>query len=105
MVSCVAGQVGLADLAGRHDDRSQHPHLASVIDAKGDVEYSTSQGAKVNWSPVMPYWIATASWNDVVVCVVAHEEPRYPWATIPMNSGAPITEASSCWAIVSIVIR
>ena len=42
MMSCVARQVGLAD------------HLASVIDAKRDVEYSASQGAKVNWSPVSP---------------------------------------------------
>ena len=37
--------------------------------------------------------------------VVALKEPLYRWASAPMNCGAPITRASSCWAIITTATR
>src|ERR1700680_4507388 len=38
-------------------------------------------------------------------CVVVLREHLYLWARNPMSFGAPITRASSCWAIINTAIR
>ena len=36
--------------------------------------------------------------------VAVRREPRYRWVSNPMNCGAPITKASSCWATKNTAI-
>jgi homeodomain-containing protein len=56
-------------------------------------------------APSMRCWIVMAWWSAAVARVVVLREPLYRSASIPMNCGARITRASSCWGIVNTAIR